>query len=173
MLVARIRQLRILDERLTASDAQDAAMLDVLTPASEVPTPARILQLRRNAVARHALVQEFGLYSSTELAELRAATTENPSSEPGRWLRERRIFAVPGGGDRRFPGFEFDDSGRPLAAIKPVLALLAPGLRGWELALWFSGANVALGGRRPVDLLGSDPDAVAEAARYEATTGSW
>jgi hypothetical protein len=53
------------------------------------------------------------------------------------------------------------------------LAVLAPVLRGWELALWFTGANVALRGRRPVDLLGSNADAVLEAARYEAATGSW
>lgn len=173
LLVARIRQLRILDERISASDAQDVAMIEVLAPASEVPAPARILQLRRNAVARHALVEEFGLYSSAELAELRAAATENPSSEPARWLREGRIFAVPGSGDRRFPAFEFDESGRPLAAVRPVLGVLAPVLRGWELALWFTGANVALRGRRPVDLLGSNADAVLEAARYEAATGSW
>ena len=38
---------------------------------------------------------------------------------------------------------------------------------GWGLAYWFLGANSFLGGRRPQDVLLTDPSAVVAAAQDE------
>lgn len=161
-----VRYLQQVADRLATERATDSALLDALMPA-EIPAPPRLLQVRRNADARRQLIDGHGLFSSAELAELRDADTANPSVVPGRWLRERRIFDVPPLGDRRFPGFQFDPSGRPRPVIRDILAAMGEVLRGWELALWFTGSNAALDGDRPVDRLDRDPAAVVAAAAYE------
>ena len=38
----------------------------------------------------------------------------------------------------------------------------------WGIAYWFAGANGFLGGRRPQDILHTDPEAVLAAAKDEA-----
>ena len=172
-IAAYLAQVRRAVERRQSAERRDAALLEALSP-DELPTPARVLQLRRNADARTRLIQAFGLYTSSDLAELRQAATRNPSSVPTKWLRDGRIFAVAWGGDRRYPGFQFDPSGHPLPGLKDILASLSPLMRGWELALWFTAPNSTLDGTRPVDLLADKPDAVFEAAAHEAESAeSW
>jgi len=159
-----LRDIRRVLDRLGESEAADRAVLEQILPR-DIPPPSRLLQVRRNAQARTNLAAEFGLFSSAELAELRGAATGNPSSEPGRWLREQRVFSV-NAPDRRFPGFQFDNTGRPRPVVAEVLAVLGELLQGWELALWFVGPNPNLEGRRPVDLIDADPDGVVDAARF-------
>ena len=52
--------------------------------------------------------------------------------------------------------------------VADVLATLGQQGRGWQLALWFTSANGWVDGRRPVDLLHSEPEEVAQAAKWEA-----
>lgn len=142
-----------------------SALIDSLTPKS-VPTPAMVLQARRNGAARAALMQEFGLLTSSELADLTESQAENRAALASRWKREGRIFAVKHHGQDYFPGFQLTAEGRPREAVARILAALGRA-RGWETALWFTAANGYLGGRRPVDLLESDPEPVVEAAARE------
>lgn len=173
LVVVYLSRARRVIELLAAERRRDEGLLEALAP-QELPTPARLLQLRRNAAARNRLIEEFGLYTTAELAELRQADTENPSSVPARWLRDLRIFAVPAIGDRRFPGFQFDGSGRPIPSVRDVIQALASTLGGWELALWFTGPNSTLDGSRPIDLLATQPTDVLAAARHEVeAAGSW
>lgn len=173
LVIVYLSRARRAIELLAAERRRDEGLLEALAP-QELPTPARLLQLRRNAAARNRLIEEFGLYTTAELAELRQADTENPSSVPARWLRDLRIFAVPPIGDRRFPGFQFDASGRPIPIVRDVIQALALTLGGWELALWFTGPNSTLDGGRPVDLLATHPPDVLAAARHEVEAGeSW
>ena len=173
-LVPYLRAIRAVLERVGSEHRRDVALLEALAPA-EFPPPARLLQVRRNAEARKRLIDEFGLYTSGELAELRQAQTANASVEPRRWLREGRIFEVPPvAGGRRYPGFQFDASGRPLPALRPVLDALGDVLAGWELALWFTGPNASLDGARPVDRLTRSASGVLQAAEHERDTAlSW
>lgn len=68
-----------------------------------------------------------------------------------------------------YPGFQFDRrTGQPKAAVADVLAALPAGLRGWELATSWTDELHGLEGRRPVDVLAEDPDAVCAAAAREA-----
>jgi len=131
-----------------------------------VPTAPAVLQARRNSAARTALIEEFGLLASTQVAELSQSQAENRAALASRWKREGKIFSVRHHAKDYFPGFQFEANGQPREAIAAVLDALG-GAHGWETALWFTGANGYLEGLRPVDLLESKPDAVIEAAKHE------
>jgi hypothetical protein len=142
-------------------------LVEAMVPASSVPSPAAVLQARRNAAAREALLQEFGALSSADIAELAGSRAANKAALANRWKQEGRIFAVGHRGATYYPGFQFDSEGRPREGVARVLGALSGKLSDWGLALWWTGANGFLGGARPVDLLDSQPDRVAEAAVRE------
>lgn len=142
-----------------------SAWIEAMTPAA-VPTPAMVLQARRNSAARAALMEEFGLLTSAEIAALNESQAENRAALASRWKQEGRIFSVKHQGQDYFPAFQLGAEGRPRPAVAEILQALG-GARGWETALWFTAANGYLGGRRPVDLLEGDPDSAVAAAEKE------
>jgi hypothetical protein len=154
-------------EALAAQKLRRKALIEAMLPA-EPPSAAAVLQARRNAAAREALLQEFGAVSSAEVAQLAGSRAKNKAALANRWKQEGRLFSVTDRGAVGFPAFQFDAEGRPRPAIAEVIRALAGKSSEWELALWFLGSCGWLGGRRPVDLLESDPEAVAQAARSEA-----
>ncbi len=160
-----------LADRLGAlgAEARESAeeLISAMLPRSAVPSASAVLQGRRNAAAREALLAEFGALDSSAVAALAGSTAQNRAALAHRWRQERRIFSVPFRGGLLFPSFQFDESGRPRAAVAPVIAALGEGGAEWELALWFTAVNGFLGGRRPVDLLASEPRKVVEAAEQE------
>jgi hypothetical protein len=155
----------ILLDRLAEREGRMEEMIDAMLPASSVPSAAAALQARRNAQAREALLGEFGALTSAEVAALVGSRAKNKAALANRWKVEGRIFSVAHKGQTYFPAFQFDAEGKPRPAIAAVASVLAPRVGEWELALWFTVPNGWLGGRRPVDLLESEPEAVAEAAR--------
>jgi hypothetical protein len=137
-----------------------------MTPDVPVPTPPIVLQARRNAEARATMLEEFGALTAAEVADLAGSEAKNTSALAGRWRREGRVLAVAHHGTLYYPGFQFDDSGKPKPAIADVLKhLAAPDVTAWQQALWFTSANGWLRGRRPVDLLDDEDEAVIAAAR--------
>ncbi|HWF51616.1 MAG TPA: hypothetical protein VG294_13340 [Solirubrobacteraceae bacterium] len=145
-------------------------LVDVLMPDQTVlATPAVILQARRNAEARNGLLAEFGAFRSHEVADLAGSHASNRAALANRWRAENRVVAVPVRDELLYPGFQFADEGRPRPAIKAVLDALRsdPHTTDWQAALWFATPTSWLGGRRPVDVLDEDPEAVTEAARRE------
>jgi hypothetical protein len=142
-------------------------LIESMLPAT-VPSAVKVLQARRNALAREALLQEFGALTSAEVAGLAGSRATNKAALANRWKQEGRIFPVTHHGQTLFPAFQFDGEGQPRPVIAEVLSTLGRQSRDWELAIWFVSSIGWLGGRRPVDLLESDPAAVAEAARHEA-----
>jgi hypothetical protein len=142
-------------------------VLRALLPAERLTmSPAVLEQLNRNATAHAELGAEFGLLSSTQVAELATSkpAASNPAALASRWRKEGKVFTVDVDGAQRFPGFQFGANSKPRPVIAAVLAAVGDRLSGWELALWFTGGNGWLGGMRPVDVLDSDPDLVIEAA---------
>lgn len=145
-----------------------SALIEAMLPRrEEVPSPAAVLQARRNAEARDQLISEFGGYSSAEVAERAGSQAKNRAALAHRWKQEGRIFSVLHHGAEIFPGFQFDEDGQPREAIRSIVSILA-GRSPWGIALWFIVANGWLDGRRPVDLLESEADAVENAARRAA-----
>ncbi|HYG61475.1 MAG TPA: phasin family protein [Thermoanaerobaculia bacterium] len=159
----------VLLERIADQKERMREMIDAMLPPSAVPSPVAVLQARRNAEARAALFAEFGGLTSADVAELAGSKARNKAALANRWKQEGRIFSVPYQGGTYFPGFQFDAQGRPRPVVAEVIAVLGPPVSTeWELALWFMGRHGSVGDRRPVDLLDSEPDAVIQAARYEA-----
>jgi len=102
------------------------------------------------------------------VAELAGSQAKNRAALANRWKQEGRIFSVQYQGATLFPGFQFDAAGRPRPVIADVIGALGHRGSEWELALWFVAETGWLGGRRPIDLLDSDPEAVRRAASLEA-----
>ncbi len=142
-------------------------LVDSLTPDLRVPSAAAVAQARRNALARAELAREFGLLTSAEVAELAGSRARNRAALANRWTKEGRVFAVPHGGQLLWPGFQFDAQGQPRPVVAEVLRSFADEPSPWALALWFTSHTGWLDGRRPVDLLETEPGAVVEAARAE------
>lgn len=128
-------------------------------------SPALLLQIQRNAYAQGALADEFGLLSGADVAARAGSRAGNAAALASRWRKEGRAFAVDVDGSVRYPGFQFDEGGRPRPAVAAVLAVAGERMSGWELALWFTGSSDWLGGLRPVDVLDTDADQVVEAAQ--------
>jgi hypothetical protein len=156
--------------RTLSGERRFADLIERLMPERlEVPTPAVVLQARRNAEARTALLGEFGALRSADVADLAGSRAANRAALANRWRAENRVVAVPVGDELLYPGFQFTHEGRPHPAVGAALGILRsiPDLSDWQAVLWFVGANGWLGGRRPVDLLDEDPGAVEAAARRE------
>jgi hypothetical protein len=160
--------LRAIEQVVTAANQgqqlQTEALVGALLEPDDPPSPQAMAEAGRQAVLRARLLQDFGAYSSEELATLVGSEATNRAQVAHRWSKEGRIFGVPHRGRTVFLGFQFDEGGQPLAVIAPVLAALE-GWAGWDVAGWFVFRNALLGQRRPVDLLGAEPDAVVGAAR--------
>ena len=110
-------------------------------------------QERRLTQAKDETIEEFGFRTTAEIA----AAGIDPD----------RVFSVRYRDAEVFPGFQFDEQGRPLPVIAEILAVMRS-FSGWEIALWFTGGNVWLeDDDRPVDRLRTEPEAVIEAARHE------
>jgi hypothetical protein len=144
------------------------ALIEAMLPRPEVQSPIAVLQARRNAVAREALIREFGALTSLQVAELAGSQAKNKAALAHRWKEEGRIFAVQSQGTTCFPAFQFDASGRPRPVIADIIEALGHRGSEWQLALWFIAETGWLGGRRPVDLLEREPEVVLAAARDEA-----
>lgn len=78
------------------------------------------------------------------------------------------IFSVVHDGVELFPPYVFTDSKpQPLAGLQAVLIMFAGKKDGWGMAYWFASANGYLGGKRPHDVLLTNPEAVLLAAKDE------
>ena len=102
------------------------------------------------------------------MADLAGSAASNRAALANRWRKEGRIFALTNHGQTYFVGFQFGPDGRPLPVIAEVLRAFGESNGGWQTAVWFAAANGWMDGARPVDLLTSDPERVADAARREA-----
>ena len=130
-------------------------------------------QAARNAKARENLLSEFGALTEAEVAERAIRTpavvgTRKVRPAVSGWKRKGLLFTVVHQGRQLFPAFQLDEKGHPRPVVADVLTTLGTRSHGWELALWFTSANGLLDGRRPVDLIATNPAAISEAARREA-----
>ncbi len=86
-----------------------------------------------------------------------------------RLIARRDIFAFEWQGSLWVPMFQFDPHDLSIRlAPQRVTAQLHAVRDGWTLATWFARPNGWLQGRRPLDLLDSQPDLVVRAARVDS-----
>jgi hypothetical protein len=148
-------------ERVAVEDLVDALLVDA-------PTPASLNRARNEAQVRLRILHDYGAYTGPELAQLDRSTAQNRSQTASRWRQQKRIFAVRHQGALVYLTFQFDQHGHPAPIIEQVIKELGDP-PGWDLAYWFVKGNWLLEGRRPVDLITDDPDAVIRAAAHDAT----
>lgn len=144
------------------------ALISALVPKAP-PTPAVLKEAAMLARSRTAVLEGADWLTAAKVAALAGLSTTNPSTQPNKWKRERRIFAIHHNGVDYFPGYGLDpETGwRPLKALKSVLDVFGEEKDGWGLAYWFLSANSFLGGRRPQDVLATQPEQVIAAAADE------
>lgn len=159
------RLVELAREQSAADELADAMarMLNVIPPAT-----ARAVQAGENAV--HAIEDEFGLLTSSEVSALlgsssSAAATRSLANDmraAGKLLFVRRLNKF------LYPGFQFDRiRGRASPLAKSLLDMA--GETGWEpedVVLWLCSPTTYFeDGSRPVDHFDSDPDRVLDVAR--------
>jgi hypothetical protein len=144
-------------------------LIEGLLPDAPIPSPAQALQAQSNAEARWGLLQEFGAYTSEDIAD-RRSQAKNRHALANRWRSEGKVFAVEYRGQRLYPGFQFDpETFAPEPAVAAVLAALPrERMSDWEVALWWTAGNGWLDGERPVELLGDESERLTEAAGHLA-----
>ncbi|WP_454731276.1 MULTISPECIES: hypothetical protein [Cupriavidus] len=153
----------ILRERRTLE-----TIIDALVPV-EPPRPAMLREAAMMGRARTAILQGADWLTAPQIAELAGFSTTNPSAQPNKWKRDGAIFALRHHGVDYFPGYGLDPAAgyRPHKVMAEVLRVFGASKDGWALAGWFLSVNSFLGGKRPQDLLATEPERVVAAARDE------
>ncbi|MEX3963339.1 hypothetical protein AB4Y42_14140 [Paraburkholderia sp. EG286B] len=101
------------------------------------------------------------------LASTQWLTYGTSGATPGRWKdwhQEGRVFAVDWGEQTLYPAYLFDGRGNPIPEVAEILKVFE-GYRPFRIASWFESTNSLLRGKRPREVLSSDPTAVIAAAR--------
>lgn len=135
---------------------------------------AIISQARLRRARMEEIESRYGLLTAEQVADQFGSEARNRGSVASRWLSNGEIFAVQAAGKQRFPGFLFDEDGRPRKVIAEILRAL-PFEDGWEIAHWFDTPHAALARKAsPADLLKKSPARVLEAAREtRAQASAW
>lgn len=144
------------------------ALVSALVPKAP-PAPALLREAAMLARVRKAVLEGADWLTAAKLAELAGLSPTNPSTQPNKWKRQRQIFAIHHNGVDYFPGYGLDPEAdwRPRKALKSVLQVFGDEKDSWGLAYWFLSANSFLGGRRPQDVLATQPEQVIAAASDE------
>lgn len=145
------------------------SLVNALMPT--IPPPKSAI---REAVmigkARAAVLEGTEWVSASELADMAGFSASNPNAQPSRWKTQGKIFSVkPASGVELFPVFALDPhaSYRPRKEMADIIAVLRDKKDGWGMAYWFTSINSFLGGKRPQDVLMTDPQKVLAAATDE------
>jgi len=108
---------------------------------------------------RKAFVSRYECLTAETVADESGNTAKNRSAIASRWAVEKKIFSIRYENKTLYPKFQFRD-GSPIPAITRVLELFPDHFTGWDVAFFFTSPNSYLDGRKPVDLLKSDPEKV-------------
>lgn len=162
---AEVRRLVRVVRSLISEAELNEQLLEVLLQHVEpgVVGEERLLQLRRQAEARESFLTNVPLLDSADVGELLGSKARNTSAMASRLKREGRLFAVTHRGVDLYPAAQIVD-GEPSPAMPAIIDAFS-GDSPWALALWLDAPSGWLAGRRPLELLATEPDRVVEAAR--------
>ena len=145
-----------------------AAVLRNIAP----PLSAHEAQMaQRVAMARAAILEEFGYFTREQLAA--GSRARDPGGLVDTWRSRSKVFSVPLPQSTAkdadvYPAFQFHE-GKPRPIIATILGIFGKTLSGWDLAHWFTSGNSMLpDSARPVDLMERAPAVVEAAARFDA-----
>jgi len=168
---AQIRALRQIVHSVLSQEERDGQLLDVLLQAAEpaLMGPEHMLQLRMQAEARKAFLEDVALLDGAGVGKLLGYTARNRSSIASRLKRQGKLFAVTHRGVDLYPADQIVDGAASPAIPKIVDAFSSDS--PWALALWMHAPCGWLGGERPLSLLATEPDRVVAAAQRSTEPG--
>lgn len=161
--------VQLLDKSIAVQNEKTlTSLVETLVPRIP-PPPALVKEAAMIARAQRTVLDGADWLTAKQLAEMAGMSDRNPSAQPNKWKRDGAIFAITLNGNDYYPGYALDrDRGfKPLGSLKKVINEFGGTKSGWGLAYWFQSVNSFLGGKRPMDLLVSDPDKVIAAATDE------
>ena len=119
---------------------------------------------RLEAKAVRAIRHSTEWLTTAEIADLADLGPANPIGTVSRWKQQGRIYALRHGGKDFYPKYALGPDFHPLPVIKEILAVLS-GYDPELLAGWFDSTSRFLRGRRPRELVATEPAKVLAAAR--------
>jgi hypothetical protein len=157
---------------LAAMAQRFEALITTLMPDLVMSRPLAE-QAQRNAELRTRALKEIDMLDSDEVATVLGSHARNRAAAASRLVRNGQVIFVDHGSRRLFPAFQFDlEAGRLRPeAVRVVEALAEREVRGWAALLWLTRPSGWLGGARPVDRLGDEPEKVVAAARDIGVSG--
>jgi hypothetical protein len=143
-------------------------IVEALVPKSP-PTPNELKEATMLARARPAVIASGDWMTAAQIAQVAGFSTSNASAQPNKWKRDGAIFAIRHNGIDYFPSYGLDPRTgyRPLKPLAKVIEILRDAKDGWGMSYWFMSVNSFLGGKRPQDLLATEPERVIAAATDE------
>ena len=127
-------------------------------------TPVDMKRARLEAKAVRAIRHSTEWLTSAEIADLADLGPANPIGTVSRWRQQGRIYALRHGGKDYYPKYALGPDFHPLPVIKEILAVLS-GYDPELLAGWFDSTSRFLRGKRPCELVATEPAKVLAAAR--------
>jgi hypothetical protein len=133
------------------------------------PRPSLPIESDKSARRRMSLMAD-DWYTSSEVGDLLGSAAESNPNQYAASLRKTRkllgVWVVSENGYRH-PPCQFSGRG-VLPQMADLLKLLpGPSGSGWEQAEWLYSPHALLNGRKPAEVLSTDPDRVVSAARRE------
>jgi hypothetical protein len=113
---------------------------------------------------RTEFMSDYECWTSTEVAEQSSSPAKNVSAIASRWVAEGKIFSIRFRGKTWFPRFQFQD-GSPIPAVAAVIKAFPKQSTGWDLAFFFTNPNAYIAGRKPLEIMKSDPEKVKSLAQ--------
>jgi len=147
-----------------------SSIVSLMVPKKPVPSTL-LREARMLAQAKTDILQSNDWLTAIEISNLAQFSYSNPSSQPNKWKRAGKIFALRHEGVDYFPIYGLDPAQgfRPLSALESVVSTFATMKDGWEMAFWFASPNTFLGGKRPKEALLANPSGVLSAAKEEVS----
>lgn len=145
-----------------------STIVEKLVPS--VPFPEHTLtEARMVAEARADVFRSGEWLTAAQLASIAGFSATNPSAQPNKWKKDGLLFAVRHEGADYFPRYALDANAgyRPTKGLSKVIAAFRGRKDDWGMAYWFASVNSMLGGKRPQDLLLTQPERVLAAAEDE------
>ncbi|MGE8063883.1 hypothetical protein [Pseudomonas sp. NPDC089569] len=145
-----------------------SSIVSLMVPKKPVSSTL-LREARMLAQAKTEILQSQDWVTSNEIAWLANFSSSNPSSQPNKWKKARRIFALNHESIDYFPLYGLDPAHgfRPYSALESVICVLDAIKDGWGMAFWFASPNTFLGGKLPKDALPDNPSGVLSAAKEE------
>jgi hypothetical protein len=105
------------------------------------------------------------MFDAESWSRVRGISVATARAQLSQFRQRTQLFAIQEAGEDRYPRFQFDTEGVPLAGMAAILEVVPVHDRGWPVLSWFAASNVLLSGRRPYEVLQGNPLAVRDAAQ--------